>query len=76
MQTEEKNLSFGPRTLARTACNAVMYVRATKECHRGEGVTLPKSAEERTEFVYMIKDTARAGNEIVSAYFMVAFRSM
>ena len=59
---------------ARTACNAIMYVRATKECHRGEGVKLPESAEERTEFVYMIVNTAAAGTERVSADFIVAFQ--
>ena len=59
---------------ARTTCNAIMYVRATKECHVGEGVTLPKSAEEPREFVYMIEDTAGAGTERVSAYFNVTFQ--
>ena len=35
-------------------CNAIMYVRATGECHMGRGVSLPTSEEEPTEFVYMI----------------------
>ena len=34
--------------------NAIMYVRATGECHMGQGISLPTSDEEPTEFVYMI----------------------
>ena len=37
------------------ACNAIMYIRATKECHTGGGITLPTSSDEPTEFVYMNK---------------------
>ena len=41
--------------MAAGSYNAIMYVRATGECHMGGGITLPTSTDEPTEFVYMNK---------------------
>ena len=45
---------------------AIMYVRATGECHMGGGISLPTSTDQPTEFVYMIPGTG-GGTAAVAA---------